>query len=1033
MGNNTVPIKLEGLDKDKSWNLFSNITFGGQTNTVNPEIIKVGKEIVNMCNGVPLIINTLGRTLMQFKSDLSKWLSIRKNENLLSLPHGNDNVLRVLKLSYDNLPTHLKQCFTYCALFPKDYEIEKKLLVQLWIAQGYIQSTNGNEQLEDIGDQYFKELLSRSLLEEVEKDDFNNTLSCKMHDLIHDLAQSIVGSEILVLRSDVNNIPEEARHVSLFERVNPMIKALKGKPIRTFFGEGCFKDSTIVNSFFPSFMCLRALSLHFMNLEKVPKCLGKLSHLRYLDLSYNDFKVLPNAITRLKNLQTLKLIWCDSLKRIPDNIGELINLRHLENDECNDLTHMPHGIGKLTLLQSLSLFVVGNDIGWLRNHKIGSLSELKGLNQLRGGLCISNLQNVRDVELVSRGEILKGKQYLQSLRLKWERSGQDGGDEGDKSVMEGLQPHPHLKDIFIEGYGGTEFPSWMMNDGLGSLLPHLIEIEVSGCSRCKILPPFSQLPSLKSLKLDDMKEVVELNEGSSATPFFPSLESLELSNMLKLKELWRMDLLAEQRPSFSHLSQLEIRNCHNLASLELHSSPHLSQLEISNCHNLASLELHSSPHLSQLKISNCHDLASLELHSSPSLSRLTIDDCPNLTSIDLLADHLNDMISLPKELHSTCFWLGNVTDPLCVYGSINDMISLPNELLQHVSGLVTLAILECPNLQSLELPSSPCLSQLKIGKCPNLASFNVASLPRLEKLVLRGVRAEVLRQLMFVSASSLKSLRIQEIDCMISLSEEPLQYVSTLETLSIVKCSGLATLLHWMGSLSSLTELIIYDCSELTSLPEEIYSLKKLQTFYFCDYPHLEERYKKETGEDRAKIAHIPHVRFKNLTFYNVAISAPEDSLNTDGIHIGRSSGIHISDSTIEPGDDCVSIGDGSEQINIQRVTYGLGHGICVGSLGKYPNEEPVVGISVKNCIFTNTQNGSPSRIKLSNVSFRNIRGTTSTQVAVKLVCSQGVPCQDVKLGDINLKYSGNEGPAMSQCKNIKPNLLGNQLPRTCA
>ncbi|RVW64619.1 putative disease resistance protein RGA3 [Vitis vinifera] len=600
-----------------------------------------------------------------------------------------------------------------------------------------------------------------------------------------------------------------------------MIKALKGKPIRTFFGE-----------------------------EKVPKCLGKLSHL--------------------------------SLKRIPDNIGELINLRHLENDEW-----------------------------WLRNHKIGSLSELKGLNQLRGGLCISNLQNVRDVELVSRGEILKGKQYLQSLRLKWERSGQDGGDEGDKSVMEGLQPHPHLKDIFIEGYGGTEFPSWMMNDGLGSLLPHLIEIEVSGCSRCKILPPFSQLPSLKSLKLDDMKEVVELNEGSSATPFFPSLESLELSNMLKLKELWRMDLLAEQRPSFSHLSQLEIRNCHNLASLELHSSPHLSQLEINDCPNLTSIELPSSLCLSQLDIKKCPNLASFKVASLPSLETLSlftvrygviwqimsVSASSSLKS--LYIESINDMISLPKELlqHVSglvtlqireCPNLQSLELPLspcpsqlkigkCPNLASFNVASLPRleklvlrgvraELLQHVSGLVTLAILECPNLQSLELPSSPCLSQLKIGKCPNLASFNVASLPRLEKLVLRGVRAEVLRQLMFVSASSLKSLRIQEIDCMISLSEEPLQYVSTLETLSIVKCSGLATLLHWMGSLSSLTELIIYDCSELTSLPEEIYSLKKLQTFYFCDYPHLEERYKKETGEDRAKIAHIPHVRFKLIS-----------------------------------------------------------------------------------------------------------------------------------------------------------------------
>ena len=99
-----------------------------------------------------------------------------------------------------------------------------------------------------------------------------------------------------------------------------------------------------------------------------------------------------------------------------------------------------------------------------------------------------------------------------------------------------------------------------------------------------------------------------------------------------------------------------------------------------------------------------------------------------------------------------------------------------------------------------------------------------------------------------------------------------------------------------------------------------------------------------------SKRFHINLLGCKNSTFYNVAISALEESLNTDGIHIGRSSGINITDSTIETGDDCVSIGDDSEQINIQRVTYGPGHGISVGSLGKYPHEEPVVGISVKNC-----------------------------------------------------------------------------------
>uniref|UniRef100_F6H4R4 Disease resistance protein RGA3 n=1 Tax=Vitis vinifera TaxID=29760 RepID=F6H4R4_VITVI len=817
MGDNS-PISLEGLEQNHSWDLFSKIAFREGQENLHPEILEIGEEIAKMCKGVPLVIKTLAM-ILQSKREQGEWLSIRNNKNLLSLGDENENVLGVLKLSYDNLPTHLRQCFTYCALFPKDFEIEKKLVVQLWIAQGYIQPYN-NKQLEDIGDQYVEELLSRSL--------------------------------------------------------------------------------------------------------------------------------------------------------IPDNIGELINLRHLENSRCHDLTHMPHGIGKLTLLQSLPLFVVGNDIGQSRNHKIGGLSELKGLNQLRGGLCIRNLQNVRDVELVSRGGILKGKQCLQSLRLKWIRSGQDGGDEGDKSVMEGLQPHRHLKDIFIQGYEGTEFPSWMMNDELGSLFPYLIKIEISGCSRCKILPPFSQLPSLKSLKLKFMEELVELKEGSLTTPLFPSLESLELHVMPKLKELWRMDLLAEEGPSFSHLSklyiracsglaslhpspslsqleirdcpnlaslelhsspslsQLEIINCHNLASLELHSSPSLSQLEIRNCHNLASLELHWSPSLSQLEIRYCHNLASLELHSSPSLSQLTIIDCHNLASLELpsslrLSDldirkcpnlaslELHSSPSLSQltiinchnlaslELHSSpCLsrsWIyecpnlasfkvaplpsletlslftvryGVICQIMSVsaslkslyIGSIDDMISLPKELLQHVSGLVTLRIRECPNLQSLELPSSPSLSELRIINCPNLASFNVASLPRLEELSLRGVRAEVLRQFMFVSASSsLKSLCIREIDGMISLREEPLQYVSTLETLHIVKCSGLATLLHWMGSLSSLTELIIFGCSELKSLPEEIYSLKKLQTFYFCDYPDLEERYK-ETGEDRAKIAHIPHVSF---------------------------------------------------------------------------------------------------------------------------------------------------------------------------
>ncbi|PSS05977.1 Exopolygalacturonase [Actinidia chinensis var. chinensis] len=228
-----------------------------------------------------------------------------------------------------------------------------------------------------------------------------------------------------------------------------------------------------------------------------------------------------------------------------------------------------------------------------------------------------------------------------------------------------------------------------------------------------------------------------------------------------------------------------------------------------------------------------------------------------------------------------------------------------------------------------------------------------------------------------------------------------------------------------------------------------------------------------------SKNFHVNVLGCKNLSFQHFTVTAAETSINTDGIHIGRSDGINITDTNIKTGDDCVSIGDGSRNINIQRVNCGPGHGISVGSLGRYPNEEPVVGITVRNCTLTNTMNGVrvktwpaspapgtasemhfediimtnvgnpilidqeycpynqctlkvPSLVKISNVSFKNIRGTSSSQLVVKLVCSKSTPCQNVEVGDIDLTYSGPGGPATTLCSNIKPTFTGKQNPPAC-
>ncbi|KAJ9685695.1 hypothetical protein PVL29_017650 [Vitis rotundifolia] len=181
------PYIVEGLKDDESWDLFGSLAFKKGEEQMHPNLVAIGKEIVKMCKGVPLVIETLGR-MLYFRTQESHWLSIKKNKHLILLGEKND-ILPILRLSYDNLPIQLKQCFAYCALFPKDYRIEKRLLVQLWMAQGYIQPLHENEHLEDVGDEYFEDLLTRSLFQEVEKENAcEDIIYYKMHDLIHDLA-----------------------------------------------------------------------------------------------------------------------------------------------------------------------------------------------------------------------------------------------------------------------------------------------------------------------------------------------------------------------------------------------------------------------------------------------------------------------------------------------------------------------------------------------------------------------------------------------------------------------------------------------------------------------------------------------------------------------------------------------------------------------------------------------------------------------------------------------------------------------------
>ena len=661
---------LGGLEYEDFWEFFVHCAFGDENPEDHPNLEFFGKKIAKKLGGNPLAAKTVGAVL-KYNLKEEHWREILESK-LWQVDQTKDGFIPVLRLSYDYLPAHLKQCFVYCSLFPKNYLFKRYKLVQLWIAQGFIQS-NEEDAMEEIGESYFNGLLSRSF--------FQSTLSGEyvIHDLLHDLAQYLSHGKLFRAEEDQSDnkpmeIPKKVRHVYISGNNLSMVctdkYAKKNSRSLVVFGR-CDNSLAILKEL----KGLRVLILDHISQKLSSESFSQMFHLRYLEITGNrnhQYK-LPQSVCKLYHLQVLSLgprIF-NSFEQdyLPKGINRLINLRHLVA-----YTGKTAEIGTLTSLQALDFSVNKRESGY-------EIRQLRDMSQLRR-LHINGLENVENKQEASVANLCD-KANLEELRLIWGRGSYVNPDRG---IFEGLRPHKNLKYLSISGYNG-DCPSWWNSNWLS----YLNRIWLSDCANWETLPPLGQLPLLKFLELKRMNSVKRIGpefygRNNSMYKAFPSLEFLIVEEMLGLMEWYKIEGLE----LFPRLSNLSVGCCPNLrGSLCLPS-------------RLRVLHVHIREDVS------CHPGGKSGFNfCCPSVSRLK-EWIPwkNLASVEIMS------ISVDTETFTTELegWLQHLTSLESLYfNSCYYLEFLPFALINSLSTLHELSLEYCYSIKSLPEEGLPTL------------------------------------------------------------------------------------------------------------------------------------------------------------------------------------------------------------------------------------------------------------------------------------------------------------------------------------
>nr|XP_004250409.1 putative late blight resistance protein homolog R1B-16 [Solanum lycopersicum] len=495
------------LSLDDSWNLFTEKLF--KKDSCPRQLVKLGKHIVQQCQGLPLSIIVVAGLLVKMDLTRDNWKKVE--ENLKSFfGTVSERCQSILSLSYNYLPQYLSACFLYVGGFPEDTEIGVSKLIRLWIAEQFIKARS-NKRLEVVAEEYLQELIDRSLILAGKQRANGRMRSCKIHDLLRQLCLSKAHTEnvVHVMNGNVVEAIDDQRRMILLSEVEEKhdyysMMQHSSDIVRTFISMQVDFPTQIVSQF----KLLKVLDVLSIDYD-FSSVISELVQLRYVAARIRE----AVSVAKLRNLQTIILqsLERNELKQAID-IWRMTELRHVDIRSPLYISNPLEAENPLFLNNLQTLFLHYSPFVAEIIRRIPNLKKLKIVDDsenLDWPAILDSLSLIQDLETLHiktmKWMVFSGENFPPNLKqlklthtyIPWE-------------VVELLANLPNLE--VLKGYHAFDGTYWKLDEDI--VFHNLKYLLLSGCyylKRWEAEP--ANFPKLEQLILDNFSAMKEIPES----------------------------------------------------------------------------------------------------------------------------------------------------------------------------------------------------------------------------------------------------------------------------------------------------------------------------------------------------------------------------------------------------------------------------------------------------------------------------------------------------------------------------------------